>query len=161
MLTHCLFVCLVSGHEFAALSLANGLLQALQPLKTDDEQPGDEEDGTEVHLVDQPSKKFKEQHASFQKKKPTPEAALVPNLLKLIVEMLQHQALYQRTILVLSSFIYIIYKVRYIRSWTGYGREFSTAGTRIKNVDRRKAWLDWCFVWSWSIRGIGDQVRRA
>jgi hypothetical protein len=83
-------------------------LQALQPLKTDDEQPGDEEDGTEVHLLDQPSKKFKEHHKRFQNKKPTQEAALIPNLLKHIMEMHENQALYQRTSLVLSSFIHVV-----------------------------------------------------
>jgi hypothetical protein len=82
-------------------------LQALKPLKRDDEQPGDSEDGNEVHLVDPPSKKFKERHERFQKsKKPTPEAALIPNLLKQIMEMQDNLSLNQRTLMVLSSFIH-------------------------------------------------------
>ena len=88
---------------FAAYSLANGLLQALKPLKDDDAQPGDSEEVNEVHLVDPPSKKFKEEHKLFLKnKKTTPETAVIPNLLTNIMEMHENLALSHRSLMVLS-----------------------------------------------------------
>ena len=120
---------------FAACSLANGFFQALKPLKDDDEQPGDSEDGNEVHLVEPPSKKFKEQHQLFLKnKKTTPEAAVIPNLLTSIMEMHDDLALSHRTLLVLSFIckLYLRLSNCMFFPWTGYRRKFSAAGLRIK-----------------------------
>jgi hypothetical protein len=121
---------------FAAYSLANGFLQALKPLKDDDEQPGDPEDGNEVHLVDRPSKKFKEQHELFLKnKRTTPETAFIPNLLLNIMEMHENLALSHRTLLVLS-FICKSYlrfsKCSFLLPLVAHRRKFSAAGLRIK-----------------------------
>ena len=91
---------------YAALAIANGALQALKPVKKEDS-PGDLEDGNEVHVLDGPSKKFKESHDRFLKsKKPTPEAAILPNLLKNVMEMQDNLSLNQRALMVvLSSFL--------------------------------------------------------
>jgi len=127
-------VFIVSGNMFAAYSLANGLLQALKPIKDDDVQPGDSEEN-EVHLVDPPSKKFKEQHELFLKNKNTThEKAVIPNLLTNIMEMNENLALSHRSLMVLSFIckLYLRLSNYMFFPWTGYRRKFSAAGLRIK-----------------------------